>query len=131
MLYLLRFPRPELSSYILRRWEQISGSFESGAFSCLVTVHRASWVVEGRKSALPSLFTGFLELVSQIATCLAIVCSLLSPCNGIPLIVECGHTSHYKTGVSASFPEEGNVSPLQCSCLENSMDGRAWWATVR
>ena len=25
---------------------------------------------------------------------------------------------------------EGNVNPLQYSCLENSMDGGAWWATV-
>ena len=27
-------------------------------------------------------------------------------------------------------PGEGNGHPLQYSCLENSMDGRAWWATV-
>ena len=25
---------------------------------------------------------------------------------------------------------EGNGNPLQCSCLENAMDGGAWWATV-
>ena len=27
-------------------------------------------------------------------------------------------------------PGEGNGSPLQYYCLENSMDGGAWWATV-
>ena len=27
-------------------------------------------------------------------------------------------------------PREGNGTPLQCSCLENPMDGGAWWATV-
>ena len=27
-------------------------------------------------------------------------------------------------------PGEGNGSPLQYSCLENPMDGGAWWATV-
>ena len=27
-------------------------------------------------------------------------------------------------------PEEGNGNPLQNSCLENSMDREAWWATV-
>ena len=27
-------------------------------------------------------------------------------------------------------PAEGNGNPLQYSCLENSMDGGAWWATV-
>ena len=26
-------------------------------------------------------------------------------------------------------PGVGNVNPLQYSCLENSMDRRAWWAT--
>ena len=28
------------------------------------------------------------------------------------------------------FLGEGNGSPLQCSCLENPMNRRAWWATV-
>ena len=27
-------------------------------------------------------------------------------------------------------PEVGNGNPLQYSCLENSMDREAWWATV-
>ena len=27
-------------------------------------------------------------------------------------------------------PGEGTGNPLQYSCLENSMDGGAWWATV-
>ena len=25
---------------------------------------------------------------------------------------------------------EGNGNPLQCSCLENPMDGEAWWAAA-
>ena len=25
---------------------------------------------------------------------------------------------------------EGNYNPLQCSCLENPRDGRAWWAAI-
>ena len=25
---------------------------------------------------------------------------------------------------------EGDGNPLQCSCLENPMDGGAWWAAV-
>ena len=28
---------------------------------------------------------------------------------------------------SLSYIEEGNGNPLQCSCLENLRDGRAWW----
>ena len=27
-------------------------------------------------------------------------------------------------------PGEGNGNPFQYSCLENSMDGGAWWGTV-
>ena len=28
-------------------------------------------------------------------------------------------------------PDRGHGNPLQCSCLENPVDRRAWWATVR
>ena len=31
---------------------------------------------------------------------------------------------------SGRSPGEENGNPLQCSCLENPMDGGAWWATV-
>ena len=31
---------------------------------------------------------------------------------------------------SGRFPGVGNGNPLQYSCLENSMDRRAWWAAV-
>ena len=32
--------------------------------------------------------------------------------------------------VSKRSPGEGNGNPLQCSCLENSMDREAWSATI-
>jgi len=32
--------------------------------------------------------------------------------------------------VSGRSPGEGNGNPVQYSCLENSMDRGAWWATV-
>ena len=32
--------------------------------------------------------------------------------------------------ISLSRTGEGNGNPLQCSCLENPRDGRAWWADV-
>ena len=32
--------------------------------------------------------------------------------------------------VSEGLPGGGNGNPLQYSCLENSMDREAWWATV-
>ena len=31
---------------------------------------------------------------------------------------------------SLSCIGEGNGNPLQCSCLENPRDSRAWWATI-
>ena len=31
---------------------------------------------------------------------------------------------------SGRSPGEGNVNPLQYSCLEKSMDKGAWWTTV-
>ena len=38
------------------------------------------------------------------------------------------HTSAVKPELSAA--REGNGTPLQYSCLENPMDGEAWWAVV-
>ena len=32
--------------------------------------------------------------------------------------------------ISLSCIGEENGTPLQCSCLENPRDGRAWWAAV-
>ena len=46
-----------------------------------------------------------------------------------------GKASAYSVGDLGSIPGwgrspgEGNGNPLQYSCLENSMDGGAWWAT--
>ena len=31
---------------------------------------------------------------------------------------------------SISCIGEGNDNPLQCPCMENSMDGGAWWAAI-
>ena len=47
-----------------------------------------------------------------------------------------GKESACNAGNTGSIPEsgrspgEGNGYPLQYSCLENSMDRGAWWATV-
>ena len=32
--------------------------------------------------------------------------------------------------LSGDIPGEGNGNPLQYSCLENPMEGGAWWAMV-
>ena len=35
-----------------------------------------------------------------------------------------------QSGSLTSFTGEGNGTPLQYSCLENPIDGGAWWAAV-
>ena len=39
-------------------------------------------------------------------------------------------SSHYLILPRVSSLGEGNGTPLQYSCLENPMDGGAWWAAV-
>ena len=41
-----------------------------------------------------------------------------------------GHNWVIHFHFSLSCTGEGNGNPLQCSCLENTRDGRAWWAAV-
>ena len=43
---------------------------------------------------------------------------------------ESGTTERLHFHFSLSYIREGNGNPLQCSCLENPRDGRAWWAAV-
>ncbi|XDA89780.1 hypothetical protein R6Z07F_005572 [Ovis aries] len=53
----------------------------------------------------------------------------------LPWRLSC-NKSACSAGVMGSIPEsgrcpgEGNGNPLQCSCLENPRDGRAWGAAV-
>ena len=52
------------------------------------------------------------------------------------LVAQMVKNSAYNAGDLGSIPGlgnspgEGNGNPLQHSCLENSMDGGAWWAIV-
>ena len=43
---------------------------------------------------------------------------------------ESGMTERIHFHFSLSCIEEGNGSPLQCSCLENPRNGGAWWAAI-
>ena len=43
---------------------------------------------------------------------------------------ELGMTERLHFHFSLSCIGEGNGNPLQCSCLENSREGGAWWAAV-
>ena len=53
-------------------------------------------------------------------------------------LVGCSPWGHEESDTTERLPfhfslsciGEGNGNPLQCSCLENPRDGRAWWAAV-
>ena len=48
-------------------------------------------------------------------------------------MIEAKEKKKKKSGLlpgSGRSPGEGNGNPLQYFCLENPMDGEAWWATV-
>ena len=40
------------------------------------------------------------------------------------------HTTNIDSVPTTCWVGEGNGTPLQQSCLENPMDGGAWWAAV-
>ena len=65
--------------------------------------------------------------------------SLLGIYTDLPMNSPCGSdgkASAYNAGDPGSIPGsgrssgEGNGNPLQYSCLENPMDGGAWWARI-
>ena len=60
---------------------------------------------------------------SKVAKNLAKLCSSSSVLQKVEL-------ASSETGYLAEAIGEGNGTPLQYSCLENPMDGGAWWAAV-
>ena len=53
-----------------------------------------------------------------------------SPCGSDGKAYACNAGDQSSIPGSGRSPAEGNGYPLQYSCLENPMDGGAWWATV-
>ena len=47
-----------------------------------------------------------------------------------PMKLDCDITSNPYLSFSNCPHGKGNGNPLQYSCLENPMDGGAWWATI-
>ena len=95
-----------------------------------------------RKEFLNSIFLGIFEIFSDalhrqlgVSSCF---CSLLFWYLGSPggSVVKNSPASAGDTGdaglipLSGRSPGGGNSNPLQYSCLENPMDGGAWWAVV-
>ena len=80
-------------------------------------------------------FTTFRILYYCQSLLLILLLILLIIIQGFPGSSD-GKASAYNVGdlgsISGSgrYPGEGNGNPLHYSCLENPMDGGAWWATV-
>ena len=70
-----------------------------------------------------SLVYGHITPVSApMANCILFFC--------LPSLLLCqiSHCLFYKNTCDCTYTGEGNGNPLQYSCLENPVDGGAWWA---
>ena len=46
------------------------------------------------------------------------------------IVKNAAYITHLFSSSNSQYLGEGNGNPLQYSCLENLMDGGAWWAAV-
>ena len=80
------------------------------------------------------LCTTFLIFCSSSIT--NAIGNLIGTASQVALVVENQPANAGDTGDVGSVPGSrrspggGHGNPLQCSCLENPMDRKAWWATV-
>ena len=97
-------------------------------FLCLLTI----CVSFGEKNVYSILCPFFIWTVPLMLSCMSCLCWLLTPYFG----GSDGKASACNAGDLGSIPGSGrsprerNGNPLQDSCLENPMDGWAWWARV-
>ena len=79
---------------------------------------------------------GIVSEVSRLSSVLFILFTLFCYSEVISTILSSSSLIHSSASdillliPSRVFFREGNGTPLQYSCLENSMDGGAWWAAV-
>ena len=75
-----------------------------------------------------------LEMSHACTTALSASNHVAGQCQHTPLPVTPGYSEaslgQSLMGSLLLSPGEGNGTPLQYSCLENPMDGGAWWAAV-
>ena len=71
------------------------------------------------------------EAWAPVCCCCGIINGLSSGCFEISAVLSPGCTL-FKTKISSfiGYVGEGNGNPLHYSCLENPVDGGAWWAAV-
>ena len=71
-----------------------------------------------------------MSIESVIPSNHLIFCHLLLPGGSYGKVSACNVRDPGSIPRSGRSSGEGNGNPLQYSCLENSMDGEAWWSTV-
>ena len=110
------FPfKSEFGNKEIMTWATVSSQF------CFCWLYRAS-------SSLAAKNIINLILVSTIWWCPCVESSLVLLPEGV-----CYDQGIFLAGFNqwiGKTPGEGHSNPLQYSCLENSMDREAWWATV-
>ena len=105
---------------------------------CLPTQRALSMLSIGHSGIWVLSFCVCLRLFFQRKQWQATPVLLPRKSHGWRSLVGCSPWGSYKLDVterlhfyfSLSHNGEGNGNPLQCSCLENPRDGRAWWAAV-
>ena len=106
-------------------WSGIAGSYGNSIFRFLRTLHAFL------HSDCTNLF--FCQQCQEVS-----LFSTPSPAFIICILFNDGHSDWCEVRSHCSFDlhfsnngcGEGNGTPLQYSCLENSMDGGAWWAAA-
>ena len=103
--------------------------------SCFVVVAFELFELFYALVSKPLLVISFANIFSQSTDCLFILFMVSFTVKRLPGGSD-SKQSACNIGNPGSFPGlgrslgEGNGNPLQYSCLENSMDIGAWWATV-
>ena len=64
----------------------------------------------------------------QLDFCHLVICPAL---DRAPVVGSLVKKESMPAGAGVQSPSQEDGDPLQCSCLENRMDGGAWWAAVR
>ena len=89
------------------------------------------WILTCRDSILEPEVAVILQHCPQIPADLFLIFNIQTFSGGAEVKASACNVRHLGSiSGSGRCPGEGNGNPLQYSCLENPMDGGAWWATV-
>ena len=105
-------------------------SFQQKIIRAVKTQDNAQSQETKQASELDSDMMQFLELSHRKFKLTVINMGFPGGATGKDLTCQCRCKRHRFNQWIGKTPGEGHSNPLQYSCLENSMDREAWWATV-